>query len=98
MSVQETITSPGVCQFYRHVMQSELFQSAHFGSIIPDSSLRGSNSMEISELRGGLLGPRINAAAAHFISANLNDLTMYSMIVFVLGHGTGIHPILFTLF
>ena len=77
-------------------MQSELFQGAHLGSIIPDSSLHGSNYLEISELNGGLLGPRINAAAAHFISADLNDATRFTMVV--LGHGTGIHPILFTLF
>ena len=74
MSVQETITSPAVCQFYRHVMQSELFQSAHLGSIIPDLNLHGTNSPEMTELHGGLLGPQINAAAAHFI-ANLNDVT-----------------------
>ena len=96
MSVWETILIPTVCQFYRHVLKSELFQSAHLGSIIPDLALRGTNSLDISELCSGLLGPRINAAAAHFISANLNDVTRYSMIV--LGHGTGIHPILFTLF
>ena len=74
MSVWETILSPVACQFYCHVLKSELFTSAHLGSIIPDLNLHGTNSPEMTELHGGLLGPQINAAAAHFI-ANLNDVT-----------------------